>query len=205
MGPGVSVLHALFDEDLGYGSLVGPARLRERVQGLTGDVTVDEVVSVEKLASSGHGSPYVYTLETETGAYSTVNVVHKNCRAAAWWNLRELLDPSAGSIVALPPDDELLGDLTAPKAGEPQSGGKIKIESKDEIKKRIGRSTDRADAVVQAFWTEMGNWHDAYGTVECGGCQRAFLLKINNVERDKCPHCQTPIIFDDYDDEEAAE
>jgi len=34
------------------------------------------------------------------------------------------------------------------------SGGRIKVESKDEIRKRIGRSTDDGDAVIQAFWRD---------------------------------------------------
>ena len=67
--------------------------------------------------------------------------------------MRELLDPSRDPDVALPADDELLGDLTAPK-WKILSGGKIQVESKDEIRKRIGRSTDAGDAVVQSFWQE---------------------------------------------------
>lgn len=129
-----------------------------------------------------------------------------NTRAAAWWNLREQLDPTFRPVICLPPDDDLLGDLTAPKAGEPQSGGKLKIESKDDIKKRIGRSTDRADAVVQAFWTEMGNWHDAYGTATCLSCNTGFVARVNGVDRTECPHCQAslmdPELPDDDNDEE---
>jgi hypothetical protein len=75
-----------------------------------------------------------------------------NCRAAAWWNLRELLMPDSGYEVALPPDELLTGDLTAPKH-KMSSGGRIQIESKEDIKKRIGRSTDDGDAVVMAFYT----------------------------------------------------
>lgn len=112
-----------------------------------------------------------------------------NTRSAAWWNLRELLDPSAGSDVCLPPDDNLIGDLTAPKSGEVLSGGKIKIESKKDIKKRIGRSTDQGDAVVQAFWTERGNWHDAYGTVKCTRCRRGFMSHVSGTRRAACPFC----------------
>jgi hypothetical protein len=81
-------------------------------------------------------------------------------RSAAWWNLRELLDPSRDADLALPPDDMLLGDLTAPK-WRVLSGGKIQVESKDDIRKRLGRSTDDGDAVVQAFWQEntgAGQW-----------------------------------------------
>ena len=69
-------------------------------------------------------------------------------RSAAWWNLRDKLYEGK---IALPPDDKLIGDLTAPKWGV-MSGGKIKVESKKEIKKRLGRSTDDGDAVVMAFW-----------------------------------------------------
>jgi hypothetical protein len=74
-----------------------------------------------------------------------------NLRSAAWWSLRELLDPAQGHAIALPPDDMLTGDLTAPH-WRMSSGGKIVLESKDDIRRRIGRSTDDGDAVVQAFW-----------------------------------------------------
>lgn len=74
-----------------------------------------------------------------------------NVRSAAWWNAREMLDPESGNNIALPPDDELLGDLTAPRY-KVVSGGKYQIESKDDIKKRIGRSTDDGDAVVMALF-----------------------------------------------------
>jgi len=74
-------------------------------------------------------------------------------RSAAWWNMRDLLETDP---IALPPDDTLTGDLIAPH-WTVQSGGKIKVEKKKDIKKRIGRSTDDADAVIQAFWDE-GNW-----------------------------------------------
>ena len=77
-----------------------------------------------------------------------------NKRAAAWWNLRELLDPDLGEPVSLPNDPELLGDLSAPTWRE-MAGGRIGIESKDEIRKRLGRSTDVGDAVVMAFWEDQ--------------------------------------------------
>jgi hypothetical protein len=72
-------------------------------------------------------------------------------RSGAWWGLREQLDPSAGSDVCLPDDEMLLGDLSAPQ-WKVLSGGKIQVESKDEIRKRLGRSTDDGDAAIQAFW-----------------------------------------------------
>ncbi len=76
-----------------------------------------------------------------------------NLRAAAWWTFREKLDPSFGSSVCLPPHDRLTGDLCAPH-WKMTSTGKVQIESKDDIRKRLGRSTDDGDAVVMAFFEE---------------------------------------------------
>ena len=76
-----------------------------------------------------------------------------NVRSAAWWNMREILDPMNEHDPALPPDDFLIGDLTSPH-WRVLSGGKIQVESKDDIKRRLGRSTDDGDAVVQAYWPE---------------------------------------------------
>ena len=88
-----------------------------------------------------------------------------NCRSAAWWRMRELLDPSSvDDPIALPPDDMLTGDLVSPH-WKVTSGGKIQVESKDDIRERLGRSTDDGDAVVMAFWQQGGpsmqSWIDA--------------------------------------------
>lgn len=74
-----------------------------------------------------------------------------NWRAAGWWLLRELLEPESAIQIALPQDDELLGDLAAPRIKRRDSNNRIVIEAKDDIRKRIGRSTDRADAVIHAL------------------------------------------------------
>jgi hypothetical protein len=71
-----------------------------------------------------------------------------NNRAFAYWGMRELLDPANGHNVQLPPDDELLADLTAPRWKMTVRG--VLIESKEDIAKRIGRSTDCGDAVILA-------------------------------------------------------
>lgn len=76
-----------------------------------------------------------------------------NKRAEAWWRLREALDPDqpGGSTVALPPDPELRADLAAPTYEA--TGRGIKVESKKDIKKRLGRSPGKGDAVVMC-WSE---------------------------------------------------
>lgn len=73
-----------------------------------------------------------------------------NLRAAAWWHLREMLDPALDATLALPPGDALTGDLTTPRWRDSTKG--ILIESKDDIRKRLGRSTDDGDALVMAAW-----------------------------------------------------
>lgn len=96
-----------------------------------------------------------------------------NERSAAWWNLRELLK---NDEYDLPPDDKLTGELTAPKF-KLMSGGKIQVEGKGEtvafgagLRKRLKRSTDHADPVVQiAFKHNLrmpdDNW-EGFGNVE---------------------------------------
>ena len=76
-----------------------------------------------------------------------------NKRSAAWWNVRELLHPETGENISLPDHPQMLGDLTAPKWRE-VAGGKIAVESKDEIKRRVGRSTDVGDTVIMVLWEE---------------------------------------------------
>ncbi len=82
-----------------------------------------------------------------------------NKRAEHWWKMRETLDPSnhkhddgspfdESEKPALPPDPELLGDLCAPRWSMQTNG--IKIESKEDIKKRLGRSPDCGDGAVLA-------------------------------------------------------
>jgi hypothetical protein len=71
-----------------------------------------------------------------------------NKRSALYWGFREKLDPEHGSDVALPPDSELKADLCSVK-WRPTTRG-IQAESKDDIFKRLRRSTDKGDAVIYA-------------------------------------------------------
>ena len=69
-------------------------------------------------------------------------------KAAAWWALRDALDPAHGSSVALPPSRELRADLCSVRWSKQSNG--IKLEDKAEVKRRIGRSPDLGDAYVMA-------------------------------------------------------
>ena len=52
--------------------------------------------------------------------------------------------------VQIPPDEDLLNDLCSVNK-KYDSKGRLQLESKDEIKKRLGRSPDKADAFVLTF------------------------------------------------------
>ena len=58
--------------------------------------------------------------------------------------------------------DDVIAELTAPRFEILDSEGKIKVEAKDEVIKRLGRSPDFADALLLAFDTAAG------GTAEVG-------------------------------------
>lgn len=72
----------------------------------------------------------------------------KNLRSELWWRLREDLNPDNDTGIELPPDPELLADLCAPEWS--MEGKWVVVESREEIIKRIGRSPDRASAVLLA-------------------------------------------------------
>ena len=74
-----------------------------------------------------------------------------NKRAEVYWRFREALDPlqDGGSEVALPDDQQLVSDLTAPHFELTAQG--IKLTPKKELVKQLGRSPDRGDAVVMAW------------------------------------------------------
>ena len=75
-----------------------------------------------------------------------------NKRSAAYWYLREGLDPGqpGGSPIALPDDPELVADLTAPTFEATPNG--IRVEAKEKVCERLGRSTDSGDAVVMSWF-----------------------------------------------------
>lgn len=78
-----------------------------------------------------------------------------NVRAEAYWKFREALDPASGQDIALPPDPQMKADLCAPRWALTSRG--VQIEPKEQIKKRLGRSPDRGDAVVLAHYIESNS------------------------------------------------
>lgn len=83
-----------------------------------------------------------------------------NLSSEAWWQLRELVKPAADSSTVLlfgpkiseETIEELVEQLST-RGYMLTPDGKIKIETKEVQKKKLGRSPDLADAVVIAFYT----------------------------------------------------
>jgi hypothetical protein len=74
-----------------------------------------------------------------------------NTRSAGWWTLREVLDPRQGFLIAIPDDDELTGDITAPKWSV-KTNARIAVETKEDLIARLGHSPDKGDAVMMSVW-----------------------------------------------------
>jgi hypothetical protein len=74
-----------------------------------------------------------------------------NMKAYLYWSIRDWLDPYNKNNPALPPDQELAEELTQTE-WEFLSNGKIKIEAKEDLKKRLKRSPDKADALANTFY-----------------------------------------------------
>lgn len=70
---------------------------------------------------------------------------YRNRRGEAWFGVRNLLRDNA---LVLPDDDDLAHDLSAPRWVK--DNGRLGVEVKDEIRKRLGRSPDLGDALVMA-------------------------------------------------------
>lgn len=131
-----------------------------QLQGIDGRAIVD-VVGLgagvyDRLRELG-ARPLAYTgsgrapTRDRSGKFGFTNV-----RSAAYWHLRELLEPAFEPVLALPPDDLMISDLTTPTwtvtTGIPP---KIQVEAKDKVVDRLGRSPDRGDAVAMALWADQ--------------------------------------------------
>lgn len=79
------------------------------------------------------------------------NLKFINKRAELWWNIRELFRQE---LIKIPDDEELIAELTTMKY-KYSSNGRIQIESKDDYKKRTGKSPDKADGLCLAFYVDF--------------------------------------------------
>ncbi len=90
----------------------------------------------------------VYGINVSEAAADPTRFV--NQRAEIWWEVGRRLTLDGGWDLTDVEADSTLAELAAPRWWEDKAG-RIVVESKDEIRKRLGRSTDNADALLLAF------------------------------------------------------
>jgi len=149
------------DEDANAASERSMRRASEMAAGVVIHRRANAPIVVDM--GGGYGGDVTARLKENGVAYQAFNGANKstaiaadgirfvNARAEAWWRFRGELNPDreGGSVIALPDDPELLADLATPTFEVKTAG--IQLEPKDEIKKRLGRSPDKGDAVVMCL------------------------------------------------------
>ena len=117
----------------------------------------------EHLVSNGVQCKAFKGAEATTKRSALMKMGFTNVRSASIWLFREALDPSQpqGSPIALPPDRRLLAELTAMTYEVTPRGIQVEPKVKYDhtgkvvggVKKKLGYSTNRADAVTMAWWS----------------------------------------------------
>lgn len=71
----------------------------------------------------------------------------RDAKASSYWRVRDLLEDGEISL----PDDDLLREEMLEVEWSPDAKDRVAVEGKDELRRRIGRSSDRLDALTMAF------------------------------------------------------
>ena len=109
-----------------------------------------KVYEVDAGSSPGYGKTLDYELREKT---AKLRKLFKLKRDECWWKLREVLNPepiNGEYTFLLPPDPELERQMRAStyRKNEKQQ---ICVSSKDELRSRLKRSTDKLDALLVAI------------------------------------------------------
>lgn len=118
------------------------ARLIEVCEESNGKLDEEAIVSCKYSEGAKNGGD---DLTDVTGQFTFANM-----RAYLFWAVRDWLDPDKGSEAMLPPGGTLLEEATEIKWSF-LSNGRIIIEPKEDIKERLGYSTDEFDALANTF------------------------------------------------------
>lgn len=131
---------------------------------MTGNSTMAEYVGVDAIGVGAGTVNKLYELGAQVVALQSGGAAQdtftrgfrmqeqfENLRAQMWWQARIDLQFREDSGLHIPDDPELFVDLCTPRWTKNKKG-KILIESKEEIKKRIRRSPNKGDAFVYWNW-----------------------------------------------------
>lgn len=100
---------------------------------------------VDRLKEQG----YSWAIGVNFGAGAQDSEKYANQRGECYWLMRQAIERGELAIS----NDDFAGQVTSIR-WKPNSKGQITIEAKDDLKRRIGRSPDDADAVALTYSTE---------------------------------------------------
>lgn len=103
--------------------------------------------------AAGRGEHTAHILGVNVGEKSSKPDKFKNLRAEIWWELGRGLSESGGwDLSGMANADTTVAQLLEP-LWQADAQGRVQVEPKDEIRKRLGRSPDNADALLLAFYS----------------------------------------------------
>jgi hypothetical protein len=98
----------------------------------------------DRLKELGHK-----VIEINSACASSEPEKYKNLRAEMWAKAAEKFE---NNLVSIPKDEMLKEELAQMRYKTIESSGKLQVEAKEDYKKRMGRSPNRADAEVMGLW-----------------------------------------------------
>lgn len=102
---------------------------------------------------AGQGKHTAHIIGVNVGEKSSQPDKYKNLRAEIWWEIARSLSERGGwDLSAMENADTTVAQLLEP-LWLADAQGRIQVEPKDEIRKRLGRSPDNADALLLAFYS----------------------------------------------------
>lgn len=126
-------------------SLVG--WLREHIDNDEPDSIAVDVVGIGAGVADRLGELGYEVDDVNAGSAPSDSEKYFNKRAELFWNLRQMFKEDK---ISIPNDTELIQELTELRY-KYSSEKKLRIEAKDDMKKRVGRSPDKADALALSF------------------------------------------------------
>ena len=100
---------------------------------------------------AGQGKHTAHIIGVNVGEKSSQPDKYKNLRAEIWWEIaRSLSERQGWDLSVMENADTTVAQLLEP-LWQADAQGRIQVEPKDEIRKRLGRSPDNADALLLAF------------------------------------------------------
>lgn len=102
---------------------------------------------IDRLRELEFNNLYVY--EIQNNAVAMDSEEYTDTITEMFFQFKEKLEKG---LISIPNDDELIEDLAGRKYVF-DSKGRLKVESKDEFKKRFGRSPDKGDSFLMVWYT----------------------------------------------------